>query len=130
MLSDPAVAASYGVSPTRAQVEQVAKEIDSSWRQHGVHKWLAYDRVTGDLVGRGGCSRVPIDADWGRLYRFLPDAAWVREPHQRSMPVPVHANWVEIGWALCHPNWGQGYATEIGNAGLEFAFTTLVDRSA
>lgn len=125
VLSDPAVAESYGVDPTLAQVEEIAKEIDRSWRQHGVHKWLAYDRVTGDVVGRGGCSRVPVDADWGRLYPFLPDEAWVREPHLERTPALVHANWVEIGWALRSPYWGQGCATEIGNAGLEFAFTDL-----
>jgi RimJ/RimL family protein N-acetyltransferase len=125
VLSDPAVAESYGADPTLAQVEQIAMAIGLSWRRHGVHKWLAYDRVTGDVVGRGGCSRVPVDADWGRLYQFLPDEAWVREPHPERTPVVVHANWVEIGWALRRRYWGQGYATEIGNAGLDFAFTTL-----
>lgn len=129
VLSDPAVAESYGRSPALAQVEQIAHEIDASWRYHGVHKWLAYERITGDVVGRGGCSRVPIDADWGRLYRFLPDAPWVLEPHRNRTPALVHANWVEIGWALRSPYWGQGYATELGNAGLEFAFATLGSRA-
>ncbi len=129
MLSDPAVAGSYGVNPTLAQIEQIAEVIDLSWRHQGVHKWLAYDRITGDLVGRGGCSRVPVDADWGRLYRFLPNATWVREPHPDRTPVLVHANWVEIGWALRSPYWGQGYATELGNAGLDYTFTELGSRA-
>ena len=37
----------------------------------------------------------------------------------------AHANWVEIGWALRREFWGRGYASEIGRAGLEFAFDVL-----
>lgn len=129
VLSDPAVAESYGHDPSVSEVEQIATAIDLSWRHHGVHKWLAHDLLTGDVVGRGGCSRVPVDADWGRLYRFFPDEAWVHEPHPDPTPALVHANWVEIGWALRRPYWGAGYATEIGDAGLRFAFTTLEMRA-
>jgi [ribosomal protein S5]-alanine N-acetyltransferase len=43
-----------------------------SWRFHGVHKWIAYDRVSGEVVGRGGLSRTRVDDDWGRIYAFLP----------------------------------------------------------
>jgi ribosomal-protein-alanine N-acetyltransferase len=32
---------------------------------------------------------------------------------------------LELGWALHHRFWGQGYATEIGRAGLAFAFNDL-----
>jgi len=32
---------------------------------------------------------------------------------------------VEIGWRLSRRYWGNGYATEAGNASLEFAFMTL-----
>ena len=38
---------------------------------------------------------------------------------------PVHANWLEIGWALRRPYWGQGYASEIGRAGLSHAFDVM-----
>jgi hypothetical protein len=48
-----------------AQAEQRAKSMGDSWRFHGVHKWIAYDRVTGQAVGRGGLSRPPVDDDWG-----------------------------------------------------------------
>ncbi|MGH9155395.1 MAG: GNAT family N-acetyltransferase [Acidimicrobiales bacterium] len=104
---------------------EIAKEIDLSWRKHGGSQVVGLRPRHRDVVGRGGCSRVPVDADWVRLYAFLPDEAWASESHLERTPAPVHANWVEVGWALRRPCWGQGYATEIGNAGLEFAFTNL-----
>jgi RimJ/RimL family protein N-acetyltransferase len=58
---------------------------------------MAYDRSTGALVGRGGLSRAHV-AGQDRL---------------------------EIGWALLRTCWGHGYATEIGRAGLAFAFDEL-----
>jgi RimJ/RimL family protein N-acetyltransferase len=45
--------------------------------------------------------------------------------HDVRRPVIAHANWVEIGWALRRQFWGRGYASEIGRAGLEFAFGVL-----
>lgn len=124
VLSDPAVADSYGKKPSLNEVERMAADYGWAWKNHGVHKWIAYDRVSGELVGRGGCSRVPADHDWGRVHEFLPDATWVREIHHASGP-RVHKNWVEIGWALRRPFWGKGLAAEIGRAGLDFAFGEL-----
>jgi ribosomal-protein-alanine N-acetyltransferase len=96
LFQDPAVAAWYGVW-TFAMAQREAARIADAWAADGVHKWMAYDRVTGALVGRGGLSRVHI-AGQDRL---------------------------EIGWALLRPFWGQGYATEIGRAGVAFAFEEL-----
>jgi len=62
-----------------------------------VHKWMAYRRDTGELVGRGGLSYA--------------DLAGSRR--------------LEVGWAVRGPLWGRGYATEIGRAGLDFAFENL-----
>ena len=46
-----------------------------------------------------------------------------------SMRIPTRtsptANWLEIGWALRPKFWGHGYASEIGQAGLAFAFDDL-----
>lgn len=93
---DPAVAEWFGVwTPEMAQRE-VAR-MGRGWESDGVHKWMAYDRSTGELVGRGGLSRVHL-AGQERL---------------------------EIGWVLRGQFWGQGYATEIGRAGLAFAFDEL-----
>jgi RimJ/RimL family protein N-acetyltransferase len=111
--------------PSHEQAERWAELMADSWRLHGVHKWIAYDRLTGEVVGRGGLSRTPIDDDWGQIYAFLPDEPWVRVAHQSRWPFSAHANWLEIGWALRPEFWGRGYASEIGRAGLAFAFDVL-----
>jgi len=114
-----------GWRPSLPEARAVAGRIAESWRLHGVHKWIAYDRETGDVIGRGGLSRTPIDDDWGQLYSFLPDEPWVREAHESDRPFRAHAQWLEIGWALRRERWGQGYASEIGRAGLDVAFGVL-----
>ena len=114
-----------GERPTLEQVEGWAATRGDAWRFQGVHKWIAYDRISGEVVGRGGLSRPPVDEDWGQLYAYLPDESWVRVPHASPRPFVAHANWLEIGWALRHEFWGRGYATEIGRAGLAFAFDVL-----
>jgi RimJ/RimL family protein N-acetyltransferase len=127
---DEDVAAWYdGWRPSPDEAIAHAERIGESWRLHGVHKWMAYDRVTGDVVGRGGLSRPPLDDDWGQVHAFLPDAPWVREAHPSGRPSRVHAHWLEIGWALRREHWGRGYATEIGGAGLAHAFGTLGARA-
>ena len=116
----------YGdAKPELGQAEQWAKFIGDSWHFHGVHKWIAYDRVSGEVAGRGGLSRTPVDDDWGQIYAFLPAEPWVRTAHDVRHPLVAHANWLEIGWALRHKFWGRGYASEIGLAGLAFAFDVL-----
>ena len=90
---------------------------------------MAYDRHTNEIVGRGGLSRTPIEPDWGQLYAFLPDESWVHEAHRSKRPFKAHAHWLEIGWALRRKHWGQGYASEIGRAGLTYAFDVLAMRA-
>lgn len=111
--------------PSLQQAEQQARRMGDSWRFHGVHKWIAYDRVSGEVVGRGGLSRTPADDDWGQIYAFLPAEPWTRVAHEIRRPFVAHANWLEIGWALRREFWGRGYASEIGRAGLAFAFNVL-----
>jgi RimJ/RimL family protein N-acetyltransferase len=111
--------------PSLREVEQWATFMGDPWRSQGVHKWIAYDRVSGEAVGRGGLSRTPVDDDWGQLYAFLPAEPWVRAEHEIRRPFVTHGNWLEIGWALRREFWGQGYAAEIGRAGLGFAFGAL-----
>jgi RimJ/RimL family protein N-acetyltransferase len=97
LFQDPAVAEWHG-DWTAEQVEQEVVKIARAWRTDGVHKWMAYDRVTGERVGRGGgLARVRIDG---------------RER-------------LEVAWALHRKFYGLGYATEIGRAGLAFAFDEL-----
>jgi RimJ/RimL family protein N-acetyltransferase len=111
--------------PSLEKVEQRAKFMGDSWRFHGVHKWIAYDRVSGEVVGRGGLSRTPVDDDWGQMYRFLPAEPWVRALYEIRRPFIAHADWLEIGWALRRESWGRGYASEVGRAGLAYAFDVL-----
>jgi RimJ/RimL family protein N-acetyltransferase len=120
----------YGTArPGREQVERAAAFMGESWRFQGVHKWIAYDRVSGEVVGRGGLSRPPVDDDWGQLYGFLPDEPWVRVAHESPRPVVAHAHWLEIGWAVRREFQGRGYAAEIGRASLAFAFDVLGARA-
>ena len=128
--SDPEVSRWYGEeSLSPGQADQRAEFMGDSWRFHGVHKWIAYDRVSGEVVGRGGLSRTPVDDDWGQIYAFLPEEPWVRAAHEIHRPFIAHANWLEIGWALRREFWGRGYASEIGRAGLAFAFGVLGARA-
>ena len=124
--ADEAVWRWYGTErPSLERARQWAKAMGDSWRLHGIHKWIAYDRVSGEVVGRGGLSRAPVDDDWGQIYAFLPPEPWVRVAHESDRPYVAHANWLEIGWALRHEYWGHGYAAEIGRAGLAYAFDVL-----
>ena len=111
--------------PSLQQAEQRAAFMGDAWRFHGVHKWIAYDLESGEVVGRGGLSRTPVDDDWGQIYAFLPAEPWVRAAHEVPRPFMAHADWLEIGWALRRQFWGRGYASEIGRAGLAFAFHVL-----
>ena len=111
--------------PSLEEAERRAAQMADSWRRHGVHKWIAYHRVSGGVVGRGGLSRTPVDDDWGQIYAYLPAEPWVRAAHPSHRPYLAHQSWVEIGWALRHEYWGQGYASEIGRAALTYAFDVL-----
>ena len=93
---DPAVATWYGVW-NREQITAEVLRIAGGWRTDRVHKWMAYHRISGTLIGRGGLSRKLVD---GRTR-------------------------LEVGWVLHQRYWGQGYATEIGQAGLTMAFEEL-----
>lgn len=77
--------------PSREQAEQWAAFMGESWRCYGVHKWIAYDSVSGELVGRGGLSRTPVDDDWGQIYEFLRAEPWVRTAHESRTPFVAHA---------------------------------------
>jgi RimJ/RimL family protein N-acetyltransferase len=114
-----------GERPSLELAQRQAHLMGESWRLHGVHKWIAYDRASGEVVGRGGLSRTPVDDDWGQIHDFLPAEPWVRFAHGATRPFVAHANWLELGWALRREFWGRGYASEIGRAGLAFAFDVL-----
>ncbi|WP_181957771.1 GNAT family N-acetyltransferase [Nonomuraea longispora] len=44
----------YGTArPDLRQPERWAASMGESWLLHGVRKWIAYDRMSGEVVGRG-----------------------------------------------------------------------------
>lgn len=110
---------------TRERVHRSVQLMGDSWRLHGVHKWIAYDRGRGEVVGRGGLSRTPVDEDRGQIHAFFPAEPWGSAVHASENPFTAHANWLEVGWALRGGFRGRGYASEIGRAGLAFAFDVL-----
>ena len=87
----------YGGRWTAATVQRRTMEIADEWERLGVSKWMASSRADGGLVGRGGLSRALV------------------EGQER----------LEVGWVVRSELWGRGYATEIGRAGLAFAFDDL-----
>ncbi|MFC7533088.1 GNAT family N-acetyltransferase [Actinoplanes sp. GCM10030250] len=97
VFQDKHIAHWYGGPWTRQDAAGYAATSAACWQRDGVHKWLAYHRDTGEVVGRGGLSRTEVTGQ-ERL---------------------------EVGWAIREPFRGQGYATEIGRAGLDLAFGDL-----
>lgn len=91
---DENVARWYGGPWPAERAHEYAVAFERDWHTLGIGKWMAYDRVTGALVGRGGPSRITVDG----------------------------AVRVEMGWVLCDACRGRGYATEIGREALAFAF--------
>lgn len=111
--SDPWVAHWFADALTTAdQAIGYANGWSRAWEELGVGKWMAYLRETGELVGRGGPSRMiqesPVAAQIARLVG--PDWSPLR---------------VEMGWALRAPYRGRGYATEIATEALDLAFGSL-----
>lgn len=96
LFSDPEVMRHVGGPLTPRQVSaQIERAI--GWQDDLGHSfWPVFERETGLLVGEAGI--VPINATGPGL---------------------------EVGYAFARPAWGQGYATEVGEALLAEAFTTL-----
>ncbi|WP_344314342.1 GNAT family N-acetyltransferase [Fodinicola feengrottensis] len=91
---DPAVAHWYG-QWTLDMARREASLYGAAWASGSVHKWLAYERISGKVVGRGGLS-------------------WKHVDGERRL---------ETGWALRGDFWGRGYASEIGRESLAYGFT-------
>jgi RimJ/RimL family protein N-acetyltransferase len=87
----------WSYSPTRADVHASLVDKRDHWERHGFGLWLLRDRVSGQMVGRGGLQFT--DAIGGFA--------------------------VEAAWAIIPRRWGQGLATELANASVEVAFDAL-----
>lgn len=116
LYADEVVADWYAGTWTHAEASRNATAMAAAWLADGVSKWMAYERATGALVGRGGLSRIAPDSPVvDPIAERLPGSSW-RDDR------------IELGWALLAAGRGHGYATEIGRAGLRFAFDELGSR--
>ena len=57
---DPGISRWYGGVWSRDEAEARAKEMGLGWASAGTDKWLAYDKDSGELVGRGGVAWRPV----------------------------------------------------------------------
>lgn len=94
---DPGVAAWFDGPWSEAEAQKRTARAVDAWEDVGADRWMAYERSTGALVGRGGVALTHVDG----------------------------ADRFEVGWVVREAQWGQGYATEMGRAGLAFAFDHL-----
>ncbi|GAA1108762.1 hypothetical protein GCM10009630_02130 [Kribbella jejuensis] len=108
LFTDPWIARWYDTSPEQ-QAARVT-EHQTRWDRDGVGKWIAYERANGELAGRGGLSRMPAGTPTADAIAALVGPEWTG---------------LELGWALTESARGRGLATELGRAGLDYAFTTL-----
>jgi RimJ/RimL family protein N-acetyltransferase len=110
---DPVVAKWYGGAWLKQDASAFCERCAWAWVHDGACKWIAHERHTGELVGRGGLSRLPPDSDQMRsIAALVADPAWAKER-------------LELGWALLSAFRGRGLATEIGQERLRFAVEVL-----
>jgi RimJ/RimL family protein N-acetyltransferase len=81
---------------SQEESEQMLERTLQHYRGYGFGVWLAEDRETGAPVGRVGLS----------YHR-----AWPDDP--------------EVGWWIDPARWGEGLATEAGEAAIDYAFDGL-----
>jgi RimJ/RimL family protein N-acetyltransferase len=129
--ADPWVARWYDGAWSPEESVRRTAEFSERWETNGVSKWMAYERSTGSLVGRGGMERMAPDAEVttkvARLLNGSPlgggglgegrlGAVWMGDR-------------LEVGWALLGSARGQGFATELGRSALDLAFGELGARA-
>ena len=76
---DPWIAEWYAGPWSAAMAEAFARNCARGWAVDGVAKWIAYERRTGALAGRGGLSRMAAGAARSQL-ADLAGPTWVEEP--------------------------------------------------
>ena len=95
--ADPEVARFVSVTGplTRAQSDLLLRSMSDQWDREPFGLWMAERRDSGELAGFIGLSHPSL---------------------------PALASEVEVGWRLGRAHWGQGLATEGGEAAVRHAF--------
>jgi ribosomal-protein-alanine N-acetyltransferase len=83
--------------PTEDDVREGLVAKVEHWERFGFGMWLARDRVSGEMIGRGGLQ-----------YTYTPGL-----------------DEIEAGWAIVPERWGRGLATELAWASVQAAFGSL-----
>jgi RimJ/RimL family protein N-acetyltransferase len=97
MHTDARVMATLGGVRSRADTQRVLDALVADWDTDGFGYWLARDRASGRVAGRGGLRRVVLE---GR-----PE--------------------VEVGYAFLPEYWGRGLATELARESIRVGFAEL-----
>jgi len=101
LLQDPQVGRTLGGIRTDAEVREILDKNLDHWRRHGFGVWVFRERredsTVGPFVGRAGLRRVMVEG-----------------PEE-----------VELAYAVMPAYWGQGLATEMGEACLRVGFEDL-----
>src|SRR4051812_17107054 len=80
MHQDAVIATWYGGAWSEADAYAFCERCAWGWKHLGVCKWIAHDRDTGALVGRGGLSRLPPESDQTRsIAALIGDPMWERD---------------------------------------------------
>ena len=82
---------------TRAESDELLAVFAADWERDGFGLWMARKRATGEVVGRAGLRRAEVEG------------------------VPE----VEVGWAMAHPCWNRGYATELAREAVRLGEEVL-----
>lgn len=81
--------------PPRERVERWIQQVLDHWQMHGYGLWAVEARASGELLGRCGLQWLPETSE------------------------------IEVDFLLGRPFWGQGFATEAGQASLRFGLKKL-----
>lgn len=100
--ADPEVMRHFPQTLDRDQSDALALRIRQALDSNG-HGWWALDVPEIGFAGFVGINRVPFDAHFNDLRRPM----------------------LEVGWRLCRPAWGHGFATEGALLALAHAFDVL-----
>jgi RimJ/RimL family protein N-acetyltransferase len=129
--ADPWVAEWYNETWSAEESVRRAAGFQARWESNGVSKWMAYERSSESLVGRGGMERMSPDAEVTTKIATLLDEGPLSGGRlgDRRLGEAWRADRLELGWALLGSARGQGLATELGQGALDYAFGVLGARA-